>query len=930
MMFSLCFTRLESCILRQFLPNEDHIDETQTDDLGELSFQNQHVPYSLKKKKRWLLPEKIRSQILDSSDTDDETNIQLAEYHKLHNLKTAKCVRFASSTCKKSKSGLRKIRSKRKERGYFDVSSVTDENKPNTNRNRRTRANTPDFASDGDESDRETREPCQLNYKVIYPSPATSYASHFQKYIHCIPDRWTHWDRPLARRLRTKLSRHIHESVADMYNDESDDDPDDFLYGHSDSDMSKDRITVELHDLLKHGKRISSRMEEIHKSKPKKSNISMEEAPDYPDNSHIIYIDVENNKIDDKKAEPNSDSELPGSAEGKRNYTIVEPASVNLPRAEIAADMLKQRFGSKYIECECFPRKFILDISEELSEKVITQLAKDSRAIGFIFACLTFVQDCVSKDDSHTTSKFLVYFNMRFNTNVDYVCLGSVFDNISTNIDKIVQKAASYVLESGDAIVHEKQQYVRKVKCPSKTMLENCAKWESDTYRPDLRLLFDKFVRTQNSTATVNDLGFEIVSKAESSCKNLLDITTPEDKFCSVCYAMLENNVPATALVSCGHWFCNCCWREHLMTCVKDGRTTLLCPEFDCDQRVDNGTLLSLLELNHVIHYLLRCHDNGVQELELAKWCPNSACGRVLKVNSLDVKTAFCNCGKRMCFECLNEVHWPANCIDAAAYRQKLLDNRDDKILPVEVVETVVVNGKNCPFCKRFVEKNGGCPYMTCICQNAFCWGCGKAWETKKHGPECYKNGYVNTHGTREFYIEPEDKSMSIRYKRLTRWYKSAQWYKIAVEHRACRQSIKFRDLLNSVNKLASNLTRHVVKAEKRKEPVSFDFQVTDNRSTFEAAKARDFLRNTMDLYAELHQIVEHVAIFLDNSSIEIKSLLPIQNTINKMTMLASFLYDLLLNGHTMDTQYVFRKLKETRYNSTRCIKGLVKYFNQT
>jgi ariadne-1 len=37
-------------------------------------------------------------------------------------------------------------------------------------------------------------------------------------------------------------------------------------------------------------------------------------------------------------------------------------------------------------------------------------------------------------------------------------------------------------------------------------------------------------------------------------------------------------------------------------------------------------------------------------------------------------------------------------------------------------------NTRKCPKCHRFIEKNGGCNHMTCLCSHEICWKCGGDW----------------------------------------------------------------------------------------------------------------------------------------------------------------------------------------------------------
>lgn len=917
--------RTSSCITRQFVPNEAQLDEKITDDLGVATALNDGVVYSLNKKKRWLLPDKIRSQITDDDHEDNDTDMRITEYHRIRG-KTANCVRFTSLTTEDPETGERQTKTKRKRRGYFDVSSVMDKNKPNRSRNRN-RRNGNNNSDDDDEAERPV--PTQLNYQVVYPSPATSYTSRHHKYIdYYTNDHYRYWYRnsrdPDRQRVKTSELVHEFQADTDYYSMNYDD-----VYDIEEPEKhSMKNIVIDFKDIIDQRNKNKLRNDERVKNKRKNKNEVDTETDEHK--GHVIYIEPEaklsnslgeeslligdNSAFDLKDFTPTSELE-----EGKRKYTIVEPAPVNLCTAETTQSRLREKFGQRYMECNCYPRKFVIDISEKIER--FTE--KDNGHLTY--ACLTFVKE--KEGGTKTTTRYLLYFNMRFDAKIDYVNLFALYHYTvtTTTIDKVIQKAVSYVCICDGAIIKDKKTHTRNVKQHPKTTLEHCANWGSFAYLPNLKDLYNCFVQTSEDHALAKDLGFKMVSSTEL---HQVNEEIAKEGYCAICFNDIADPVPATALYACGHWFCDCCWKEHLITCVREGRLDFICPEYECDKRVDRGTMLSLLDLNHVLLYLRRRHDIDVELMNVAKWCPNSSCGRVVKVNSEGVIVASCTCGKKACFVCQTDVHWPAECSVAHNYRRKLRENGDDKISPVVTTEPFTVNGRNCPFCKRFVEKNGGCPFMTCICKHNFCWGCGKQWNLTKHGVECYKSGTLNNHkGTQDITVKEEMSNLA-RSKLISRWYKNANWYKLAVEHRTRRKLITQHKLLDSVRKLGPNLAHHVSKAQRNNTPVSFDFVMPNKAFSCEAAKAGDFLKDTMALFSEIHEIIEHVAIYLDSTPVEKSDVISIQNTVNRMAILSGTIYDMLMNGHTLDEKYVFNNLKETRHRSKKCIKGLVKYFN--
>jgi len=86
---------------------------------------------------------------------------------------------------------------------------------------------------------------------------------------------------------------------------------------------------------------------------------------------------------------------------------------------------------------------------------------------------------------------------------------------------------------------------------------------------------------------------------------------------------------------------------------------------------------------------------------------------------------------------CNQEPHFPAKCSQVSNYHKELQKNGDEK--PKKETDYYVSNGKRCPQCQTYMEKNNGCNHMSCsVCKKEFCWFCLKSWEDHMNGSiEC-------------------------------------------------------------------------------------------------------------------------------------------------------------------------------------------------
>lgn len=903
--------RLRSYISRQFFGDDSQITEPFSDGLGDTISKYENIVFSLNKKGRWELPKQLKSNIIDGDFSEEDYGVQLIE--KLRLPKKANCVSFTSSfgNCRSTDVG-KQTRVGRKRRKYFQVSSVLHANPAFTCNGRhkgRPMRMRPAKTKETDSDPADDYKPPGIRYEVVYPGPVTSSIIHNPKYIDSGYNerQWLNRHDKL-RKKRTKLVDIIQEDL-DSFDSDFDSSDEEEVNSYQET---PDRETeTSLEEILFHAKKIqtlvmSSGRQRKHSNNNKHNNSAIHDV----------------NKCETESVN-NTESEIKASG-SKTEYTstTLDPALVILSSEDTDEWVLKHKYADRILECDCFPRKFVLDISENISDLDNIKYVGKSKA-DTIFACLVFVHDIDNEINNMKESIYKVYLNMPFTDKITNVKIETLFDYTLTNIDEVIEKAVFFVAMLPEDAV--KKQRCRLPRLSSSTNLEDCAKWESESYRLSTKHLFSRCFPSKGCD-DAQILNFEEVSRMDAFFTEPSDISKPTDKFCSICFEPIGEGISATALMSCGHWFCDVCWKEHLITKIREGRRHLKCPEYDCSKEVDMGTLISLLDINHVELYLRQCHDTEVGQQSKAKWCPNPKCGAVLKIPSTNVKTVSCQCGRNVCFDCLGNTHWPAPCSAASAYQEKLIENGDDKLMPAQKIKTFVVRGKACPDCNAFVQKDGGCPYVACPCGQAFCWGCGKNWYSNTHGDQCYKYGYSNAHETIRQNIEPEDYVFA-----KINASKMDKWYKIALEHRVHQHQAKLRNLKAPMKELTYHINRYIICMERRNEPlITFDFDNPEKQYSSETEKTRDYLQNMADLYAELHRIAEHVPLYLESKQNSGEAARPVKQITKRMTALSASIYDLLQNGAGSNPKDVIDSLKETRIHARNCISGLLKRIDST
>lgn len=244
----------------------------------------------------------------------------------------------------------------------------------------------------------------------------------------------------------------------------------------------------------------------------------------------------------------------------------------------------------------------------------------------------------------------------------------------------------------------------------------------------------------------INNIWFENTKKIKESCgiENPISITNKykdlaNTEECLVCYDTFCEETPKIGL-KCGHFLCQSCFYEYLKNILTNDPLFIIrtkCPQSGCSLIVTHSIFEKVFKedqesLKKYNKFLIKNFTESNADI---KSCPNPKCEIIARVPGHGMKEITCNCGTVFCFKCLKEGHRPCDC-DMLERWDKLSKEEDANILWLKC------NTKECPNCKKNIEKNQGCNHMTCRkevggCGHEFCWICLAPWKT--HGSSYYK-----------------------------------------------------------------------------------------------------------------------------------------------------------------------------------------------
>ncbi|CAE6417559.1 unnamed protein product [Rhizoctonia solani] len=234
---------------------------------------------------------------------------------------------------------------------------------------------------------------------------------------------------------------------------------------------------------------------------------------------------------------------------------------------------------------------------------------------------------------------------------------------------------------------------------------------------------------------------------------------------CSVCLEAMEPSVWVRPTAGCGHEprICEACLGQYVMHGIREGSTEVLCPDVGCRRQMDRKDVMGYIRGDPGC---LKRYHTLVAQRELERqpnfvWCQNPRCGRGQVHDKGDASPlVICHyCRSRSCFT--HRILW---------HRGLTCEGYDLVILHGEEMQAsedyIGKHTKQCPNCRRPIEKITGCDHMTCLspwgCGHEFCWVCLASYGdilrdgSHRHNPDCryYANIWANDQGVPE-YIPP-------------------------------------------------------------------------------------------------------------------------------------------------------------------------------
>ena len=218
----------------------------------------------------------------------------------------------------------------------------------------------------------------------------------------------------------------------------------------------------------------------------------------------------------------------------------------------------------------------------------------------------------------------------------------------------------------------------------------------------------------------------EIKKREEKKEEEKININT-----CIFCTEEFEeNDITNPQIMECKKYVHGNCFINYIEEELNNNRFPIRCPLCPGQERheINYKTIIDCLLLNDKDNLAAKLENISLNHLaehnsDEVTFCPTAGCNYMCFYDKNEFVLNCPLCKKSYCLQCKTEWHKDLTC--EQYQQQKRENNKDENDIKFEEY----VKGsrlKQCPKCKRWVEKIDGCDHIQCTCGAAFCYRCGK------------------------------------------------------------------------------------------------------------------------------------------------------------------------------------------------------------
>ncbi|XP_052223744.1 uncharacterized protein LOC127839418 isoform X1 [Dreissena polymorpha] len=579
----------------------------------------------------------------------------------------------------------------------------------------------------------------------------------------------------------------------------------------------------------------------------------------------------------------------------RRIHFKMQGARILLRKDEVLGHDLRQMYGKRYIECGCFPRRFLLDISNNFYHMYSSdKFVQNSKVTRVTHAFLAFVRDSAHALDNKMEHAYKVFLNINAPSIKNNVLVENLRLNDIMNITDVIAKSKQTVQLKYSSLLRY-EEGTEPVKMASKrSFLDDVLGWQTTSYLTNNTVLMDQWTSECNYIDTWSH-GSECSAPYKCEDDGQTDV---HSEVCALCMKPVRKySVKTITLKTCKHCSCVTCFTRNIRRQMRMVVTPLKCPVMECSVTVEASTVISVIDIPECLQYLVQCQRKETETNPLKTFCPNTSCQRILVRNSLSTHEVQCPCGERLCFACCGLPHWPLSCDQYTAYLTMIFRRDVATQPPAEFV--VNLRSLICRVCLTEVQKFGvlEASATMCTCHREICSRCLQ--QTRRplieHADTCSlvqtRPGYVS--GTR-----------------------LSKWKSLAFQHRSQRHPYRIQKLKANSKLLVRKLKPYILTSG-----MQLGFHVDEKVFSHESHKVRDYIDSFIDMYATACRVGELTSALIDIEGQE--QCKQLQKCLLQLSVLSKTVTELFKSGGYQRPDRLHVELKEARTLGNQLLNAL-------